>query len=334
MILLAMADAIQKILGPDQPIIGFDPRGVSFTTPRADCWAKPPACTGCPEDAASGLMHRLEWDQMNSVYGLLNSSNVALKFLEAGHRAVNDLCRSKNAQLGAESILGHASTAHVARDMVSIVDAWDRWIESRGLPPSSLKGKLVYWGFSYGTYLGATFAKMFPDRVGRMILDGVVDADYYVSPVWEESLLDTDKVLDRFFLYCARAGRRCSLYREGDKAEDVGRRYSEIMERLQTSPVTFTHPEHFYPVILRASYVKTIVFSVLYSPIQGFPILAMLLNWIHEGRFDELAGLFQDATLMCSIIGNPAITGMLSDAQRAIMCSDKTQRVRYLLVTR
>ena len=33
---------------------------------------------------------------------------------------------------------------------------------------------------------------MFPDRVGRVVLDGVVDADLYVSPIWSDSLRDAD----------------------------------------------------------------------------------------------------------------------------------------------
>lgn len=331
-LVLLLGPSIQKIFGADQPVIGFDPRGVSYTTPRADCWAKPPACDGCPEDAVSGMMHRLEWENMNAVFGSLNSSNVALKYLEAGHRAVNDLCRSKDAQLGSRSILGHASTAHVARDMVSIVDAWDRWAEGKGLPPSPLRGKLVYWGFSYGTYLGATFAKMFPDRVGRMLLDGVVDAEYYVSPVWKESLLDTDNVLRQFFAYCVEAGRRCDLYRGGDTAAAVRRRYDAIMDRLESTPVTFTHPENFFPVILRAEHVKTIVFGMLYSPVQGFPVIASLLNWIDRGQVERLGELFQDTSLMCTLPGSAAVAFTSADAQRAIMCSDKTQPVSSIPV--
>ncbi|MDX3235546.1 alpha/beta hydrolase [Streptomyces sp. ME03-5709C] len=35
--------------------------------------------------------------------------------------------------------------------------------------------RLHYLGFSYGTYLGATYAELFPSRVGRMVLDGAVD---------------------------------------------------------------------------------------------------------------------------------------------------------------
>lgn len=34
---------------------------------------------------------------------------------------------------------------------------------------------LTHQGFSYGTILGATVAAMFPDRIGRMILDGAVN---------------------------------------------------------------------------------------------------------------------------------------------------------------
>ncbi len=227
------------------------------------------------------------------------------------------------------SVLGWAGTQEVARDMAGIVDAWETWVEeSGGIVEPEMKGKLVYWGFSYGTYLGATFARLFPDRVGRLLLDGVVDAEFYESPVWRESLVDTDKVLGTFFWYCVVARSRCDLYRNGDQPADVKRRYEAVMERLNTSPVTFTHPEHFFPVVLRASLIKMLVFSILYQPIQGFPVLATLLNYIYEERYEILGPLFQDTELLCSLSGNPVVASAMTDAQRAIMCSDKTQPVR------
>jgi pimeloyl-ACP methyl ester carboxylesterase len=266
-------------------------------------------------------------------FGGLNESDVAMRLLDAAHRGVNRLCGEKDRRLKEVregSILGHVSTQHVARDMKEIVDAWGRWVDKQGVgeEEEGLKGKLVYWGFSYGTYLGATFARMFPDRVGRVVLDGVVDAELYETPVWRESLVDADKVLEELFRYCVEAGRKCDLYRTGDAAQDVKRRYDEVMDRLETSPVTFTHPEHFYPVLLRSNFVKLLVFSILYSPVQGFPVLATVLNTIYEGKYELLGVLFQDAQLLCSVAGNPIMAGMMTDAQRAIMCGDKTQPVR------
>ncbi len=38
--------------------------------------------------------------------------------------------------------------------------------------------KLNYLGYSYGTFLGATYAKLFPDRVGHLVLDGAIDPFY------------------------------------------------------------------------------------------------------------------------------------------------------------
>ncbi|KAK4154075.1 hypothetical protein C8A00DRAFT_14797 [Chaetomidium leptoderma] len=332
MLALLAGPAIQTIVGTDQPVLGFDPRGIGFTTPTADCWARPPPCDGCPEDVAGGLMHRLEWGNLNAAYGLVNESETALRFLEVGHRGVNELCSRKDGQTKG-GVLRWAGTEHVARDMVRMVDAWEEWVDGEeGLEEhGEMRGKLVYWGFSYGTYLGATFARMFPERVGRMLLDGVVDAELYETRVWKESLVDADKVLGQFFRYCVEAGTRCDLGREGDKAEDVQRRYEAVMERLQTAPVTFTHPEHFYPVVLRASLFKMIVFTILYSPIQGFPLAATLLNYLHEGKYELFGGMFGDAKLLCSLSGNPVIMGMLTDAQRSIMCNDKQQPVNMTL---
>jgi pimeloyl-ACP methyl ester carboxylesterase len=51
------------------------------------------------------------------------------------------------------------STASVARDMLEIMD-------------KAGQDKLRYWGFSYGTVLGTTFAAIFPDKVERMVNDG------------------------------------------------------------------------------------------------------------------------------------------------------------------
>ena len=60
-------------------------------------------------------------------------------------------------------------------------DSWTMWTRSR-LPATSIfcralsgNEKLDYAGFSYGTYLGAHYAELFPSNTGRMVLDGAMD---------------------------------------------------------------------------------------------------------------------------------------------------------------
>ena len=202
---LSAGHAIQQLAGlPDQDLIGFDPRGVFFTTPRADCYSFPPenftSSSPSPddEDYVQGAYHRFLWGEAGKGIGFINSSDIALQQLDSRFRSIGKLCQTKDELYGDDSILKYVSTPNVARDMLSIVDAWDEWTSTLNddtteldtsapcneeMPESSAenntpydldtKGKLVYWGFSYGTMLGATFASMFPDRVGRMVLDGV-----------------------------------------------------------------------------------------------------------------------------------------------------------------
>ncbi|MDO5626798.1 MAG: alpha/beta hydrolase [Mobilicoccus sp.] len=70
---------------------------------------------------------------------------------------VRDMCRNSDPR-----ILPHMTTADVARDMDTVRAALGQ-------------ARINYYGVSYGSYLGATYANMFPDRVRTMVVDGVLD---------------------------------------------------------------------------------------------------------------------------------------------------------------
>lgn len=207
--------AHQEVAGSDLDVIGFDPRGIGATTPQADCFSDI-SSDGDPHSPyekrvsrEGSLLRRTLWLAGNAVVGLPNTSDTATEQVVFRQRGLTKLC---NPQDHPDSILRFAGTPNVAQDMLSIVQAWDKWtsglhreldgamphmevgeasspgsgLANNDSQPPSTRGKLVYWGFSYGTILGATFATMFPEYVGRIVLDGVVDSDEWyfenVSP--------------------------------------------------------------------------------------------------------------------------------------------------------
>ncbi|KAF5125758.1 Tripeptidyl aminopeptidase [Metarhizium anisopliae] len=92
-----------------------------------------------------------------------NASNVALGYVweRAGFFASD--CHA--AQTNTGNLIG---TAFVVRDMMQIVDALGE------------DGMLRFWGVSYGSLLGSTAVAMFPDKVDKIILDGVANPfEYY-----------------------------------------------------------------------------------------------------------------------------------------------------------
>lgn len=167
---LFLGKPLQAMLGADQDIIGFDPRGIAATTPRADCFSFPNDDSHEEVDYISGAFHRSMWAISGREIGNVNSSTVALQKFDVRARATSRLCEMKDAIKGNDSIFRHLSTPTVARDMLSIVDAWDEWTESLGVDEEDVanteeestskdldtKGKLVYWGFSYG--VGSIFS--------------------------------------------------------------------------------------------------------------------------------------------------------------------------------
>lgn len=120
-------------------VVGFDPRGVGRSAP-----------VDCLDDA--GMDRYLAKDPTPDTEAERAADRRAKKDFAEG-------CRSRTGDL-----LAHLSTADAARDMDVLRAVLG-------------DGKLTYLGKSYGTYLGATYAELFPDRAGRLVLDGVMPPD-------------------------------------------------------------------------------------------------------------------------------------------------------------
>ncbi|KAI1377208.1 alpha/beta-hydrolase [Hypoxylon crocopeplum] len=344
---LGTGQNIQMILGGDRDIIGFDPRGIGATTPKADCFVAPDDPFGL-DGRNVAYMNRLSWLVSGHDVGLINSSNVALSKLNTRAKALGKLCKRVDEAGGDNSIFRYSNTPNVARDMLSIVQAWDEWrsdpdanpaksmqkpetvdTDTKIDPKDSTRGKLVYWGFSYGTLLGATFASMFPDKVGRVILDGVVDADHYVDRVSKDAILDADAIWETFFAYCAEAGPQCQFSQPGDEPEDVKNRFNDVMNSLEKEPAIVLPRHTNIPIVVTASDVRMNMFVSLYSPIPIFPGIAILLKAIVDDKLDSLIAS-PAPTLLCH---NMTLALWPDDAQPVIGCSDKRYKLNDDLPT-
>ncbi|MFE6993978.1 alpha/beta fold hydrolase, partial [Streptomyces pharetrae] len=117
-------------------------------------------------------------------------------------------------------VLPHIGTVNVSRDLDVIRQALgDR--------------KLNYLGFSYGTRLGAVYAKQFPDRVGRLALDGV---DTLTEPLTEQGVATArgqQTALDDFLDWCAR-DIACPFGQDARRAREDMRR---LVRSLDENPV-------------------------------------------------------------------------------------------------
>lgn len=86
---------------------------------------------------------------------------------------------------------------------------------------------LNWFGFSYGTSLGALYAQEFPDRVGRMVLDGGVDPQLDAMEVSADQSKGFQRAVQRFAADCARKVRCVA-----DTQTGVIRELNSILRKL------------------------------------------------------------------------------------------------------
>ncbi|KAJ6006149.1 hypothetical protein N7451_004093 [Penicillium sp. IBT 35674x] len=277
-------------------IVAFDPRGVGFTTPSFTCFAN--------------AQQRLLWQIASSTDGLLGSSDVAFSRIWARKKALAEACD----EVGDERISTRMNTAIVAMDMAAIAEALAIWRRERTGKSHRDWNKLQYWGFSYGTVLGETFASMYPHLVGRLVLDGVVDSDLHYAGTWDGDINDADAIMERFSIYCYRAGPdKCHLFSE----KGPGYIHSELdkiiaYSKNTTKSVLSAHG----PEIVTFSDVQKIIRDSLYEPFKEFEGLAQALYNLASGDGSIIANRKQ----ALSLFSEPA--DYAEEAVGAISCTD------------
>ncbi len=255
-------------------IVGFDPRGVGDSTP-IDC---------LPDDELGDFLDKSYPDTPEGEAQSLKDT-----------RAIIEGCVDTSGNL-----LEFVSTINAAKDM-------DVMRAALG------ETQLDYFGFSYGTHLGGQYADMFPENVGRMVLDGAVDpavsaldSSYFQAVGFEQALTAyVESCLD---------DTDCPL--EGDTVEEAKAHLQSVIEATQDNPL----PTAVDDRVVNPAIFYTGIATTLYSEDTWSYLTEALIMAIEE---DDGTFILTFNDLM---IGRDTYSGEFSDnsleARWAINCVD------------
>ncbi|MGY0235127.1 alpha/beta fold hydrolase [Longispora urticae] len=191
--------------------------------------------------------------------------------------------------------LAHITTRNTARDMDVVRAALG-------------ERRISYFGRSYGTYLGAVYTQMFPDRADRVVLDSAVDPDRYGPRMFQDLGAPNEAALDDWAAWTAR---RDPEYHLGTTGPQVRARLQGLIDGPPVTVGGHVVDEH-------------VVALLVFGPLTGrdqYPQIAADVRTLA----DTAAGRPTPA--------NPALAGSLDyllrpgpdgggDAQSAVLCGD------------
>ena len=190
-------------------IIGFDPRGVGQSTPIT-CWTDDEV-----NQSLNGTSNTLFEIMATDVLSSTDSS--AQERIDRG--ASNAARCAKHSQV--PELLDHVGTRDVARDL-DILRA------------TNGNAKLNYLGTSYGTYIGALYADLFPDRVGRTVLDSAMDPTLSRQEAFEGDAAAGEQIL-RTYIESQQGQAGFPLSGTTDEAVS---RLATFLDGLDAKPLT------------------------------------------------------------------------------------------------
>lgn len=246
------------IAGSNWDIVGFDPRGIGYFEPLVNCSSDVTSNRGGPLSARS--IPRVTDDYFHDQIDYARNLGQQCQKLIGGKQDIGP----------------HMSTATVARDMLSVVKAFAATGDGRRAAlPSEL---LNYYGISYGTFLGQTFASMFPKNVGRMALDGNVSPADYLKSGTIESINHLDGVLASFFIYCHQAGKSACSYYTGSTPKDIYKRFYRSFIRLDARKAQTAGWSNATDVEDALVTLKVGLLGAASDPLAGFGMLPEVLE--------------------------------------------------------
>jgi pimeloyl-ACP methyl ester carboxylesterase len=226
-------------------VVGWDPRGTGASTPAVDC----------TED----------YDRYFGIDSPPNDDAAKQKMIDLTQEFV-DLCVERNGEM-----LKYISTEASARDMDSIRNALN-------------EDKISYFGFSYGSELGATWVTLFPDTVRAAVFDGASDPNASGFDQSMAQLKGFEQQLDAFLANCAKRVA-CKIYNNGKPAA----LFDQLAIVIDTKPIVVSSDRTpvtqgvFYTAVVQAMYSNTL-----------WPQLETALADAAKGNGAQLLALYDD----------------------------------------
>lgn len=250
----SMSYAVGADLIENYDVIGFDPRGVGEST-----------AVTCLDAAAMD----------EYLYGVPSAPRGSAEWeaeLEAKHKSFAEACEANS-----DGILPYITTVNSARDMDLL----------RGVLGDT---KLNFLGYSYGTFLGATYAELYPERVGRMVLDGAVDPAIPSRDVGTIQALGFESALRAYMQDCLGT-KECAFSGTVDEAmRDLGALLASVdAVPLENGDGRMLGADTLTTAIIAALYSQEnwyILTEALSSALQGDPETAFLLADFYNSRED------------------------------------------------
>jgi pimeloyl-ACP methyl ester carboxylesterase len=213
---LGYGDTLSKSTAGRFDILGFDPRGIARSSPLR-CFPT--------------------FDEALAFFG---SETLATPYKREQERPYVDKFRTlgPKCQTNGSPIAQHMSTADVVRDM-------DLLRRAVGDP------KLTYLGFSYGSFIGNTYASLFPNNIRALVIDGVLDPALWSSG-WQiaDDRTNTAKEFDEMLRLCDVAGPSCAFHSATQTAKA---RWEALADSVRAKPVKLGETDVDYEALINSA---------------------------------------------------------------------------------
>ncbi len=256
-------------------VVGFDPRGVQRSAPIT-----------CLGDAALDKYLGADPTPDDKAEERTALSN-AKKFAKA-------------CEQNAGPLLGHVSTVDVAKDMDILRAALGQ-------------KKLDYLGKSYGTYIGSIYAGLFPKKVGRFVLDGVVPPDITTVEMNEGQAEGFERATRAYVKHCVAQGN-CPL---GDSEAAGMAKIRAFLKKVDQHPLPVSGEGDVKK--LTEGWASMGIAEAMYSK-QSWPVLTSAFQEAFRGNGDALMTLADSYAERSS---DGTYTGNIMQVINAVSCLDR-----------